>query len=125
MKSEESLPRPPPAPPPPPASPTPLYSRSSSSSLFAVFLIPSRLFIRDPILRPISLYPRSLSSPRSYLRVLFFRLSSSCVALFGVALYKRPTNQPTGRPTDQPNGPDEPHHGKYCAGPTFNYYVMP
>lgn len=82
MKSEESLPRPPP---PPPlllllhlhlhlfirGHPLPRYSRS-----------PSRLFIRDPILYPISLYSQSL-----IMQVIpersFFQLSSSYVAFFG------------------------------------------
>lgn len=90
------------------SSSAPLYSRSSSSfsstssprvSLFAI--LPCRSL--------------STYSPRSYhVRVLFFRLSSSCVALSGAALQK--TNQ---RPTDRFHRAVE---NISSTGPIFNYY---
>lgn len=106
MKSEERACRVPPPPSPLLSSPAPTPAASRPSSRFSSAPLYSRSsssFSSTSSSPRVSLFAilpcRSLStySPRSYqARVLFFRLSSSCVALSGAALQK--TNQ---RPTDR------------------------
>lgn len=120
MKSEES-PRNARVLPPSLLPPRRSSSPATSISLFAVILLflLARLFIRGSPLRPPSLYPPPLLAlPRSC--VLFSRLSSFRVALFGASLQKK-----TERTNERPAG--EPHYGKYCtpAEPIFNYYATP